>query len=98
MSTSSCASSQVRSLLLSSLIFLRSSLAASPTSDCRNPQTFQQGLLLVSALARLVPGQVLQNVLPIFISVGANAVQRDDAFTFNVVEKVRFSVRFSSQP
>lgn len=57
--------------------------------DCRNPQTFQQGLLLISTLARLVPALVLQNVLPIFISVGANAVQRDDAYTFRVVEKVR---------
>lgn len=58
-------------------------------ADCRNPQTFQQGLLLISTLARLVPALVLQNVLPIFISVGANAVQRDDAYTFRVVEKVR---------
>lgn len=42
----------------------------------------------MSSLARLVPDLVLQNLLPIFISVGANAVQRDDAYTFRVVERV----------
>lgn len=67
----------------------------SPT-DCRNPQTFHQGLLLISNLARIKPALVLQNVLPIFISVGANAVQRDDAYTFRVVEKVRLWTRAAS--
>lgn len=59
-------------------------------ADTKNPQTFQQALLLISQFSRLAPLVVLQNALPIFVSVGAHTSQRDDAFTFQVVEKVRF--------
>jgi U3 small nucleolar RNA-associated protein 10 len=61
-------------------------------SDTKNPQTFQQALLLISQFARLAPLVVLQNALPIFVSVGAHTSQRDDAFTFQVVEKTVASI------
>ncbi|TIB99805.1 hypothetical protein E3Q18_01415 [Wallemia mellicola] len=53
----------------------------------KNPQTFQQALLLISALAKLAPDNVLHNVMPIFTFMGANILQRDDSFSFNVVQK-----------
>ncbi|CED85640.1 Uncharacterized conserved protein [Phaffia rhodozyma] len=61
-------------------------------SDSKNPQTFQQGLVLVSNFARFSPAVVLQNALPIFISVGAHTLQRDDDHTFLVVEKTIESI------
>lgn len=66
-------------------------------SDTKNPQTFQQALLLISQFARLAPLVVLQNALPIFVSVGAHTSQRDDAFTFQVVEKVRLLTTLTSR-
>ncbi|TIB13965.1 hypothetical protein E3P88_01328 [Wallemia ichthyophaga] len=53
----------------------------------KNPQTFQQALLLISTLAKLAPDNVLHNVMPIFTFMGANILQRDDSFSFNVVQK-----------
>ena len=52
-----------------------------------NPQTSHQALLLVSQLAAFLPEQVIQNVMPIFTFMGANVLQRDDAFSSRVVDQ-----------
>lgn len=52
-----------------------------------NPRTAQRALLVASELARLIPDAVLHNVMPIFTFMGASDFQRDDAYTFGVVEK-----------
>lgn len=43
-------------------------------------------------LARLAPAQVAQNVMPIFTFMGTNVLQRDDAQSTRVVDKVRQSL------
>jgi len=52
-----------------------------------NPRTSQMALLFIGSLARLVPYAVLHNVMPIFTYVGSSDFQRDDAYSFAVVEK-----------
>ncbi|KAL1412540.1 snoRNA-binding rRNA-processing protein utp10 [Vanrija albida] len=52
-----------------------------------NPRTAQRALLVASELARLIPETVLHNVMPIFTFMGSSDLQRDDAFSFGVVEK-----------
>ncbi|WVR07984.1 hypothetical protein IAU60_005027 [Kwoniella sp. DSM 27419] len=51
-----------------------------------NPRTSQRALLVASELARLIPEAVLHNVMPIFTFMGASDFQRDDAYSFGVVE------------
>lgn len=53
-----------------------------------NPRTSQRALLVTSELARLIPDAVLHNIMPIFTFMGANDFQRDDAYSFGIVEKV----------
>ncbi|KAK4685034.1 U3 small nucleolar RNA-associated protein 10, partial [Tremellales sp. Uapishka_1] len=52
-----------------------------------NPRTSERALLVASELARLIPDAVLHNVMPIFTFMGASDFQRDDAYSFGVVEK-----------
>jgi U3 small nucleolar RNA-associated protein 10 len=44
---------------------------------------------VAAELARLIPDAVLHNIMPIFTFRGASDFQRDDAYSFSVVEKVR---------
>ena len=53
-----------------------------------NPRTSQRALLVASELARLIPDAVLHNIMPIFTFMSASDLQRDDAYSFGVVEKV----------
>lgn len=53
-----------------------------------NPRTAQRALLVAGELARLVPEAVLHNIMPIFTFMGSSDLQRDDAYSFGVVEKV----------
>ena len=53
-----------------------------------NPRTSQRALLVAAELARLTPTTVLHNIMPIFTFMGASDFQRDDAYSFGVVEKV----------
>lgn len=55
-----------------------------------NPQTSHQALLLLAQLGPLVPEQLVHNVMPIFTFMGANVLQRDDAYSLRVVERVSF--------
>lgn len=52
-----------------------------------NPRTSQRALLVASELARLIPESVLHNVMPIFTFMGSSDLQRDDAYSFGVVEQ-----------
>ncbi|KAL7425209.1 snoRNA-binding rRNA-processing protein utp10 [Cryptotrichosporon argae] len=52
-----------------------------------NPRTAQRALLVAAELARLIPDAVLHNIMPIFTFMGAADFQRDDAYSFGVVEK-----------
>lgn len=56
-----------------------------------NPRTAQRALLVAGDLARLVPESVLHNIMPIFTFMGSSDLQRDDAYSFGVVEKVSFA-------
>lgn len=58
--------------------FMRSSI---------NPQTYHQSLLLLAQLGPLVPDQLVHNVMPIFTFMGANVLQRDDAYSLRVVDQ-----------
>lgn len=57
-----------------------------------DPSTFQQALLLLSNMAKLAPETVIHSAMPIFTFVGSTVLQRDDAFSFSVVERVLESV------
>ncbi|ORY34663.1 U3 small nucleolar RNA-associated protein 10 [Naematelia encephala] len=57
-----------------------------------NPRTSQRALLVASELARLIPESVLHSVMPIFTFMGASDFQRDDAYSFGVVEKTVSSI------
>ncbi|CAO1622695.1 unnamed protein product [Sympodiomycopsis kandeliae] len=57
-----------------------------------NPSTFQQALLLLSSMANLGPETVIHSAMPIFTFVGSTILQRDDAFSFTVVERVLKSI------
>ena len=54
----------------------------------RNPQTFNQALLLISNMARLAPDSVLFNVMPVFTFMGSNIFHRDDSHSFKIVQQV----------
>lgn len=71
---------------------LRADTIVSVIKSSNNPQTFQQALLLLSKIANIAPEAVLHNVMPIFTFVGSTVLQRDDAFSFSVVEKVLSSI------
>ncbi|ORY85937.1 U3 small nucleolar RNA-associated protein 10 [Leucosporidium creatinivorum] len=58
----------------------------------QNPQTYHQALLLLAQLGPLVPDQLVHNVMPIFTFMGANVLQRDDAYSLRVVEKTLESI------
>ena len=71
---------------------LRADTIVSVIKSSNNPQTFQHALLLLSKIANIAPEAVLHNVMPIFTFVGSTVLQRDDAFSFSVVEKVLQSI------
>ena len=53
-----------------------------------NPQVSNRALDLITDLVVLVPDQVAQNIMPIFTFMGTNVLQRDDAYSSRVVDKV----------
>ncbi|TKY85315.1 hypothetical protein EX895_005477 [Sporisorium graminicola] len=71
---------------------LRADIIVSVIKSSNNPQSFQHALLLLSKIASIAPETVLHNVMPIFTFVGSTVLQRDDAFSFSVVEKVLQSI------
>ena len=53
-----------------------------------NPQTVGGALLLLSAIARLVPEKALQHAMAVFTLMGTSLLRNDSNFTFGVIEKV----------
>ena len=54
------------------------------------PQMSHQALLLLAGLARMAPESVLVNVMPVFTFMGSNVLNRDDSYSFRVIQKVGF--------
>ncbi|SPO40566.1 related to UTP10 - nucleolar protein, component of the small subunit processome [Pseudozyma flocculosa] len=71
---------------------LRADTIVGAIKASHNPQTFQHALLLLSRVATIAPEPVLHNVMPIFTFVGSTVLQRDDAFSYTVVEKTLKSI------
>lgn len=53
-----------------------------------NPQVRNSALLLVSALAAIIPESILHGIMPIFTFIGANVLHQDDDFSVYVVKQV----------
>ncbi|KAJ2807696.1 snoRNA-binding rRNA-processing protein utp10 [Coemansia guatemalensis] len=51
-----------------------------------SPQTHNQALLLLAAIAAQHPDVVLHHVMALFTFMGANVVRQDDAYSFHVME------------
>uniref|UniRef100_A0A672RSF6 HEAT repeat-containing protein 1 n=1 Tax=Sinocyclocheilus grahami TaxID=75366 RepID=A0A672RSF6_SINGR len=51
------------------------------------PQTHQNALLLLGALAGIFPEKVLHNIMPIFTFMGSNIMRLDDTYSFQVINK-----------
>ncbi|KAI9298803.1 hypothetical protein K502DRAFT_298907 [Neoconidiobolus thromboides FSU 785] len=52
-----------------------------------SPQVHHQALLLVSAIATVHPEIVLLHVMPIFTFMGANVLQKDDNYSFFIIQQ-----------
>ncbi|KAF9401164.1 HEAT repeat-containing protein 1 [Mortierella sp. AD011] len=52
-----------------------------------NPQTHNQALLLMAAIASLYPEKVLHNIMPVFTFMGANVLRQDDNYSFHVIQQ-----------
>ncbi|KAG0335779.1 HEAT repeat-containing protein 1 [Podila humilis] len=52
-----------------------------------NPQTHNQALLLMAAIASLYPAKVLHNIMPVFTFMGANVLRQDDNYSFHVIQQ-----------
>ncbi|KAF8975950.1 HEAT repeat-containing protein 1 [Entomortierella lignicola] len=52
-----------------------------------NPQTHNQALLLMAAIASLYPEKVLHNIMPVFTFMGANVMRQDDNYSFHVIQQ-----------
>jgi len=53
-----------------------------------NPQVHNRSLLLLSALAEIVPELILNHVMPIFAFMGANVFRQDDEYSAHVIDRV----------
>ncbi|KAF9921975.1 HEAT repeat-containing protein 1 [Linnemannia zychae] len=52
-----------------------------------NPQTHNQALLLMAAIASICPDKVLHNIMPVFTFMGANVLRQDDNYSFHVIQQ-----------
>lgn len=71
---------------------LRADMVVNVIKTPCNPQTFQQALLLLSTMGDVIPEVVLHNAMPVFTFVGSTMLQRDDDYSFVVIEKTLQSV------
>jgi U3 small nucleolar RNA-associated protein 10 len=53
-----------------------------------NPQVHNRALLLLAALAQVVPDLILIHVMPIFTFMGASVLRQDDEYSAHVIEQV----------
>ncbi|KAF9277204.1 HEAT repeat-containing protein 1 [Mortierella alpina] len=66
---------------------LRVDLIVSCIRVTGNPQTHNQALLLMAAIASLYPEKVLHNIMPVFTFMGANVLRQDDNYSFHVIQQ-----------
>ncbi|KAG9319233.1 hypothetical protein KVV02_008218 [Mortierella alpina] len=66
---------------------LRVDLVVSCIRVTSNPQTHNQALLLMAAIASLYPEKVLHNIMPVFTFMGANVLRQDDNYSFHVIQQ-----------
>ncbi|KAF9149616.1 HEAT repeat-containing protein 1 [Linnemannia schmuckeri] len=66
---------------------LRVDLVVSCIRATGNPQTHNQALLLMAAIASFCPNKVLHNIMPVFTFMGANVLRQDDNYSFHVIQQ-----------
>ncbi|KAG0309622.1 HEAT repeat-containing protein 1, partial [Linnemannia gamsii] len=66
---------------------LRVDLVVSCIRATGNPQTHNQALLLMAAIASICPDKVLHNIMPVFTFMGANVLRQDDNYSFHVIQQ-----------
>ncbi|KAG8528844.1 uncharacterized protein KY384_006533 [Bacidia gigantensis] len=57
-----------------------------------SPQVRNTGLLLLSALAHIIPEQILHNVMPIFTFMGSDVLRQGDDYSAHVVRQTMDSI------
>ncbi|KAE8226414.1 hypothetical protein CF319_g1002 [Tilletia indica] len=71
---------------------IRADTVISTIKASQNPQTFQQALVLLNRIATINQDLVLHNVMPIFTFVGSSMLQRDDSYSFEIVQQTLQSI------
>ncbi|CAD6935919.1 unnamed protein product [Tilletia caries] len=71
---------------------IRADTVISTIKASQNPQTFQQALVLLNRIATISQELVLHNVMPIFTFVGSSMLQRDDSYSFEIVQQTLQSI------
>ncbi|KAL8737733.1 MAG: hypothetical protein Q9181_001390 [Wetmoreana brouardii] len=71
---------------------VRADLLVDCIRNSSNPQVQQSALLLVSVLAGIAPELILHNVMPIFMFMNSNIVNRTDDYSAHVVKQTMESV------
>ncbi|KAK3840885.1 MAG: hypothetical protein J3R72DRAFT_169855 [Linnemannia gamsii] len=66
---------------------LRVDLVVNCIRNTGNPQTHNQSLLLMAAIASICPEKVLHNIMPVFTFMGANVLRQDDNYSFHVIQQ-----------
>lgn len=58
----------------------------------QNPQTHHHALQLLSHSAKMLPDQVLHNMMDIFTFMGSSVVRHDDAYSFQIITNIIESI------
>lgn len=58
----------------------------------QNPQTHHHALQLLAHSAKMLPDQVLHNMMDIFTFMGSSVVRHDDAYSFQIISKIIASI------
>lgn len=58
----------------------------------QNPQTHHHALQLLSHSAKMLPDQVLHNMIDIFTFMGSSVVRHDDAYSFQIISNIIESI------
>ncbi|KAL1109946.1 hypothetical protein AAG570_014103 [Ranatra chinensis] len=53
-----------------------------------NPQTHHHALLALTHLARIVPDQVLHNIMAIFTFIGSSVLRQEDAYSLQIISQI----------
>ncbi|KAJ2582150.1 snoRNA-binding rRNA-processing protein utp10, partial [Coemansia sp. RSA 1836] len=68
--------------------FMRVDVIVQVIRTSARPQTHNQTLLLLAAVATMHPQVVLHHVMAIFTFMGANVVRQDDEYSFHVIQHI----------